>query len=236
MSRQAQTLSESAANVRPVGFRSNGSHRREPSMDEIAKLIQSVFLGQANGSLPRAVAFCGVNRGVGSTWVCARTGELLTEASGGTVCLIDANLRFPSLHLECGAPNTPGFGDLMQTSQPVSEYAQKIAPDFWLIGCGTPKSPTGGLLNANTLSQRFVELRAAFDFLLIDTPALNVWSDALLLGRVADGIVMVVGSDSTRRETARNAKTSLEMAQIPVLGAVLNRRTFPIPDAIYRKI
>ncbi|MGH9733178.1 MAG: CpsD/CapB family tyrosine-protein kinase [Candidatus Acidiferrales bacterium] len=205
-------------------------------MDEITKLIQSVFLGQTNGSLPRAVAFCGVNRGVGSTWVCARTGELLAEVSGATVCLLDGNLRSPALHLECGAPNSLGFADLMRSSRPASEYAQKIAPDVWLLTAGTPDAPIGALLNANSLGQRFVELRAAFDFLVVDTPALNVWSDALLLGRMADGVVMVVGSDSTRREAARNAKASLEMAQVSVLGAVLNRRTFPIPDAIYTKI
>lgn len=236
MSRHAETLSAAGAATRPAGIRSKRSLCGEPSMDEITKLIQGVFLGQANGSVPRAVAFCGANRGVGSTWVCARTGESLAEASGGTVCLIDANLRFPSLHFECGTTNSPGFAELMRSSGAVSEYARKIAPDVWLVASGTPESATGAVLNASSLSQRFAELRGAFDFLLIDTPALNVWSDALLLGRVADGVVMVIGSDSTRRETARNAKTSLEMAQIRVLGAVLNRRAFPIPDAIYKKI
>jgi len=45
-----------------------------------------------------------------------------------------------------------------------------------------------------------------------------------------------VGSHSTRRETALNAKKNLEAAQISMLGAVLNKRTYPIPEAIYRNI
>lgn len=236
MSRHAEIFSESGTSPRSAGIRSNGPRLGESSLDEITKLIQGVFLVRRSEVAPRALAFCGVNRGVGSTWVCARTGELLAEASGATVCLIDANLRSPALHRECGAANSPGFAELVRSSRPISEYAQKIAPDVWLIGSGTPEPRTYGSLNATSLSRRFGELRSAFDFLLVDTPALNVWSDALLLGRMADGVVIVVGCDSTRRETARNAKTSLEAAQIPVLGAVLNGRTFPIPDAIYRKI
>ena len=84
--------------------------------------------------------------------------------------------------------------------------------------------------------QRLTELRSEFEFVLLDTPALDVHPDAVLLGQWTDGIVLVVGCDTTRRETARNAKLSFETAQIPVLGAVLNKRKFPIPEAIYRSI
>jgi Mrp family chromosome partitioning ATPase len=45
-----------------------------------------------------------------------------------------------------------------------------------------------------------------------------------------------VQANSTRRETARKAKESLESAKVKLLGAVLNKRTFPIPEALYRKI
>lgn len=242
MSRQAQIFPEPDLSSGPGGIQSRKSTRDVPdsvgesSAAEITKIIQGVFLAHTNASAPHAVVFCGANRGAGSTWVCARTAAALAEASAGTVCLIDANLRCPSLHIECGAENSPGFAEMIQSSQPAKDYTRKISPDVWLVGSGGADARSRAALNANSLVPRFLELRAAFDFLLIDTPAVNVWPDALLLGRLADGVVMVVGSDSTRRETARNAKASLEALQIPVLGAVLNKRTFPIPDAIYRKI
>jgi Mrp family chromosome partitioning ATPase len=70
----------------------------------------------------------------------------------------------------------------------------------------------------------------------MDTPAIHVFGDAILLGQLTDGIILVVGSNNTRRESARLAKESIEAAQVPLLGAVLNRRTFPIPEMIYRKL
>ncbi len=242
MGRHLQTFSATGTAQRSAPTTGSDSARtlpnemRQPAADEITKIVHGVFLVHRNGNTPRAVAFCGVNPGVGTTWVCARTGESLAEASSATVCLIDANPRSPSLHAELGAPNHPGFSDMMQSSRPVEEYAQKIAPTAWLVASGGLEKPVSAPLNANSLVQRFLELRDAFDILLIDTPAVSVWPDALLLGRVIDGVVMVVGSASSRRETARKVKTSFEGAQIPVLGAVLNRRTFPIPGAIYRNI
>jgi Mrp family chromosome partitioning ATPase len=49
-------------------------------------------------------------------------------------------------------------------------------------------------------------------------------------------VVVVVGAHSTRRETARKAKESLDAAHVHLLGTVLNNRTFPIPEALYRRL
>lgn len=243
MSRNAEPfLGHSAMPVEAAVNRAKNSadghpdaHGQVSTMDELRKLVQRVFLVH-NGNAPHAVAFCGANRGTGTTWVCARAGESLARESAASVCLIDANLRSPSLHTAFGAANDAGFANIAETSCVATELAQKISKNLWIVTAGTPATTDTAHLNGESLRERFAELRNAFDFLLIDTPALDVSSDAVLLGRVADGIVLVVASDSTRRETARNAKASLEIAQIPVLGAVLNKRRFPIPNAIYRKI
>jgi Mrp family chromosome partitioning ATPase len=70
----------------------------------------------------------------------------------------------------------------------------------------------------------------------MDTPPMSSYSDAALLGQLTDGVILVIDSASTRREPARIAKENLEAAKIPVLGAVLNRRTYPIPEALYRRL
>jgi len=80
------------------------------------------------------------------------------------------------------------------------------------------------------------ELRTAFDYVLIDAPPVSPYTDASLLGQLADGVVLVLEANSTRRETAREAKQSLEAANSRVLAAVLNKRTFPLPDFIYHNL
>jgi len=81
-----------------------------------------------------------------------------------------------------------------------------------------------------------VELRSEFDYVLVDVPPIIQYADATLLGQLADGIVLILEANSTRRETMRKAKESLEAASLRLLGAVLNKRTFPIPEFLYRKL
>jgi len=92
------------------------------------------------------------------------------------------------------------------------------------------------LLNCDRMKERIAELRGEFDYLLIDAPPLNSYSDAMVFGRLADGVVLVLEANATRRETALRVADSLRVANIPLLGAVLNKRTFPIPAVLYKRL
>ena len=83
---------------------------------------------------------------------------------------------------------------------------------------------------------RAAELRKEFDFVIVDAPPMARYADAIALGKLSDGVVMVIEAESTRREAARVAVGNLRSSGIPVLGAVLNKRTFPIPERIYHKL
>jgi Mrp family chromosome partitioning ATPase len=83
---------------------------------------------------------------------------------------------------------------------------------------------------------RLAELRQYFEYVLIDAPALSRGSDSIVLGRAAEGVVLVLKANASRRDVARKAVQDLQNAGARVLGAVLNQRTFPIPQAIYAKL
>jgi Mrp family chromosome partitioning ATPase len=84
--------------------------------------------------------------------------------------------------------------------------------------------------------ERLAELRASFHYLLVSAPALGRETDATWIGQLADGIVLIVEAHQTRRETVRRAKEQLESARVRLLGAVLDQRTFPIPEKLYRRL
>ena len=75
-----------------------------------------------------------------------------------------------------------------------------------------------------------------FAHILIDAPPINAYADAVLLGGIGDGLVMVLEANNTPREAAMRAKEIVDAAGIRLLGAVLNKRTFPIPERLYRKL
>ncbi|HEY0704945.1 MAG TPA: CpsD/CapB family tyrosine-protein kinase [Candidatus Acidoferrales bacterium] len=205
--------------------------------DEIMKLVQRVFIYPGAAQAPGAVTFAGVDKSAGCSWVCAHASEVLAEQIAGTVCVVDANLRSPSLHEHFRFENKLGFADAVKSTKPMHEYARRASGShLWLITAGTMGKEPNGALNPARLRARLTELRDEFDYVLLDTPAVLLYGDAVLLGQMTDGMILVVGSNETRRESARLAKESIENAQVPLLGAVLNRRKFPIPEMIYRKL
>jgi Mrp family chromosome partitioning ATPase len=125
----------------------------------------------------------------------------------------------------------------MLQSGPVRNFAHQVnGGNLWVITCGSKTTDPHSLLTSDGLRARLAELRAEFDYVLIDGPPVNLCADATVLGKLADGVVLVVQANSTHREVARKAKESLASANVRLLGAVLNKRTFPIPESLYRKI
>jgi protein-tyrosine kinase len=203
--------------------------------DEVVKLVQSIFLLPPDA--PRSVVFACVQPGDGSNSICLHAARVLAAQGRGSVCLVDANLRVPSLHLAFNLENRRGLTQSVAESVAMRTFAQQIdGSNLWVLPCGSANGSSQTLINSDRLRQRFADLRAEFDYVLIDAPPVNLGADSIALGRLCDGLVLVVQLRTTRREAARKAKEALEVAGVRVLGAVLNNRTYPIPGVLYRML
>jgi capsular exopolysaccharide synthesis family protein len=204
------------------------------SREEAFRLVQNIFLLRSEQS-PRVVVFAGVDSGNGCSWVCAHAAEALASQNLGSVCLVDANLRSPALPEMFGVSNHFGLTEALSKSGPIRDFTKVIRSDnLSLLSCGALGAESPSLLNSETMKVRVSELRKEFDYVLIDSAPLSTYSDAVVAGQLADGLVLVLEANSTRRESAAKVAESLGAAQVKILGAVLNKRTFPIPEALYR--
>lgn len=205
-------------------------------LEEVSKLVQRLFL-VPGGASPRSVVFTGTESGNGCSWMCARTAEVLAGQVSGSVCVVDANLRAPALHEMFGVSNRQGLSDSLRSIERISSFAGQLSrPNLYLVSCGSPADNWQALVSSERMRLRLAELSSEFDYVLIDSAAMSVSSDATVLGGSADGVVLVLKANSSRRESARKAVHELQTARARVLGAVLNQRTFPIPEAIYNKL
>jgi capsular exopolysaccharide synthesis family protein len=205
----------------------------EVSRDQMTKLVQRLFL--LPGSY-KAVVFSAVDTGNGCSWMTVRCAELLASQTKASVCLVDANLRSPSLHTHFGMPNDRGLTDAITQGGSLRDFANQLSkPNLWLMSCGSPKRGGPELLGSDGLRSCLLQLRNGFDYVLIDAPPLSSSSDAIVLGHSVDGVALILEGSVTRRETAQRAVQELEKANVRVLGAVMNKRTFPIPEFIYNR-
>jgi len=213
---------------------SNGSHPQPVTGEEVVKLVHSVFRSSSE-NVPRVVAFSGVDHGDGCTSICAGAALVLGTQFAGSLCVVDANLRSPSLHRYFGLENGSGLCEAIVQPAPIRDFTQSLG-SISVLTCGSAPSSPQALLNSQNLYARIQELRDEFDYVLIDAPPIGRYSDAITLGGLTDGIVLVLQSNSTRREAALKVKEGVEAANVRLLGAVLNKRTFPIPERLYKRL
>ena len=83
------------------------------------------------------------------------------------------------------------------------------------------------------LQQWFKQLRDTHDYVLIDCPSLSESRAAAICGPQTDGLLLIVGSGKATRNQLRGGLAMLSLASVRVVGLALNKRTYPIPDAVY---
>lgn len=204
--------------------------------EETLKLVQRLFLAPQDVA-PKAVLFAPVDASAGCGWLCSVVAKLLAKSVAGSVCLVEGNFRSPCLSDNCRVDGERGLVDSLEQGASIRQFAMSIGPDnLWLLSNGAAAQDSTILLNFDRLTDRLVELREAFDYLLINAPPLSAFADGMVLGRMVDGVVLVLDADTTRREAAVRVNEGLRNSRIPVLGAVLNNRTFPIPAAVYKRL
>lgn len=203
-----------------------------PPHQEILKLVHVLFLSSANA--PHHVMFCGVDTEDGSGTVCASAARALANEVSGRVCLVEANGRGPTLQSALNMDESVSSSSTSLVQH--SSIARQIDRNLWLVSTAhlNPVGVSHG--GAEQMCSRLLDLRKEFSFMLVYAPALGADIMASVLGRVTDGVVLVLEANATRRASALRAKETLEAANVPLLGTVLNNRTFPIPEKLYRRL
>jgi Mrp family chromosome partitioning ATPase len=219
--------------------RSSQGSSSDRRMDQIAegeyvKLVLRVFL-RPTGDVPRVVVFSGIDPGNGCTRVCRQTAEVLAGTSSGTVCLVDAG--FYSSLSQQAERSVPNPTEPLPNSGLVHAYVHEMeTPNLWTLSPGCTASARNNPMAIDIARARLQELRQEFDRVLIDAPPLNQCDDAMALAELGDGLVVVIEANATRRQTARKVMETLGQAGVKVLGVVLNKRMFPIPEKLYRQL
>lgn len=204
--------------------------------DEALQLVQRIFFSQA-AQPPRMVVLAGINHGDGCSRISASVSEILASNSLGPVCLVEANFRTPSLPALFGVTNHHGFTDALLSNDPIRNFAKPLMGNkLWLLSSGALTGDSANLLSSGRVKARLIELRSEFGNVIIDAPPLSCYHDAIAVGQLTDGLILVLKAESTRQEAALLAVANLRSSNIPILGAVLDKRTFPIPEYIYKRL
>lgn len=141
---------------------------------------------------------------------------------GHRVLIIDADMRRPSQHQVWELPNKVGLSNVLVEQQTWSEAVKHEDDKLDILTGGViPPNPVP-LIDSHHMAVLLEEFHQAYDYVLIDSPPLAVAADALLLGKMTDGILLVTRPGLVDTGSAQSARDALERSGQKVLGLVIN--------------
>lgn len=141
------------------------------------------------------------------------------------VLLVDADLRKPTIHQTFRLRNSDGLTTLlMQRRSELSDMIYKTHTEgLYLITSGPIPPNPADLLSSKRMTELIKEMEDMFDLVIIDMPPILPVTDAQVMGSKVDGAVFVIPQGRVTKEEALKAKELLELADVNVIGAVMNQ-------------
>lgn len=148
---------------------------------------------------------------------------LTMAQTGSQVLLMDCDLRKPAVHRIFRVKNERGVTSVLLGMHTIEEALhQDVAPNLDLL-VGGPLSPNPSeLLGSAQMTELLNIVQKAYDYVILDTPPVNVVLDALIVARHTAGVMLVTREGKTRHDQVRRALEQCEFADVKVLGMVVN--------------
>ena len=153
-------------------------------------------------------------------------------ASGARVCLVEGDLRRPKVAEYLGMEGSVGLTTVLIGQAELGDVLQPWGNgNLHVLPAGQVPPNPSELLGSAAMEDLLRKLETTYDAVIIDAPPLLPVTDAAVLTKLADGAVLVVGSQRINRDQLAKAISNLTAVDGRVLGVILNLLPTKGPDA-----
>jgi len=187
------------------------------------KHLRTNILFPVSGKPPRSIMITSAVPGEGKSFVASNLAVSIAQNIDQHVLLMDCDMRSPSIHKSFGINIDPGLSEYLSKGTPLSSVLFKTEINkLSVLPSGAPPQNPAELMSSNQMSELFKEVTSRYKdrYIVIDSPPPNMTSEANVIARQVDGIVLVVKAGKTRREQVEELIEM--MGKEKVLGVVVN--------------
>jgi capsular exopolysaccharide synthesis family protein len=143
--------------------------------------------------------------------------------SGQRVLLIDTDMRKPRLHSLAGGSRTVGLSNLILGDRDYDEVIKSTdVPNMFVLPCGPLPPNPAELLMGHRFEKILAELNQRFDRVILDSPPLQPVTDAVLLSKQTDGVILVIQAGKTLREDIKRSANKIRSVGGAIFGVIVN--------------
>jgi capsular exopolysaccharide synthesis family protein len=179
---------------------------------------------------PKVIVVTSTGPKEGKSTICANLGVLLAQADKSTL-ILDCDFRKPAMHKIFGLPNVWGVVDVLVGEPSLQEIWQEPLPGLKVGTAGSIPPNPAELLGSERLPELLNQTRQEFDYVLLDAPPTQMFSDPMILSTQSEGVLLVIDSQNTRKGSVKQSIRSLKAVGANVLGTVMNN--VETPKAVY---
>jgi capsular exopolysaccharide synthesis family protein len=198
---------------------------------EAFRSLRTSLLLAAAGHPPKYILFTSATPSEGKTTVASNLACILSQGDA-RVLLIDADLRRPNVHHRFGLTGKVGLTTVLASTSTLEEALQHVPelPNLSILPSGpVPPFPTE-MLSSTAMSALLQKVGELYTYVVIDSPPILSVTDAAILGRAADAVVLVIRHGKSGKNVLRRARDLLIRSGAPMAGLALNAVDLNSPE------
>ena len=218
------SASSAVDNAAPVADTGGQNVRKAPfSVVESYKSIRTnlMFMLPKEANIGNVIAITSPNASEGKSTTAVNIAIAFSQLEK-RILLIDGDMRRSSVHKKLKLENETGLSNVLAGFCTFDEAVVNVSSRFHVLTAGKNPPNPSELLDSDKFKELIDLLRSKYAYIIIDTPPVNVVSDALVIAPNTEGLLMVIRDGATPNYAIKRAITMAEFAKVKILGAVMN--------------
>ena len=199
--------------------------------------LQTDLFTQCLNANAKTVLFTGAISDTDTAELAAKFADALSNDTRVKTLLIDCNFRNPSQHDRFTFHGSDSLLSIMKNNSGVEGIGPTTRDNLYVLPAGGQNlaEPTA-VFRSETFKHLLLNARETFNLVILDAPPITQCAESRYLSGKVDGVILVLEAEKTRRHIALEAKKNIENAGGKLLGVILNKVKYRIPEWLYRRI
>lgn len=199
-----------------------GTHDTSPIAEAYRKTRTNLQFMNLDNDLKK-VLLTSAGPSEGKSSVTGNLGLSLANA-GHKVLIVDCDYRKPKQHRFFQVSNIVGSMEVLLGEEDILDVIQKTEEEnLDLLPTGQKPPNPSEVLGSKRFVEMVKEIESEYDFVLFDTPPVGMVTDAAVLSRMTDGVILVTAVGQEDIRSLDHAKTQLEDIGANILGVIMNK-------------
>lgn len=215
-------MANSNKTISPVSEDNSQVSKKVPfAVSEAYKNIRTNLISQLNKQNSKIAVISSPNASEGKSTTSINVAISLSQINK-KVLLIDADLHRPSIHNKIKSKNDDGLLNVLNGVSVFSEAVTHYNSNLDVLKTGPIPQNASEIFSVGSFDELLEEAKEKYDYIILDTPPVNLLSDTLVIAQKCGGIVFVIRSGVTTYDAFKRAVTSAKQLDINILGVILN--------------